>query len=238
MTGGTKAKNQDVYGSDKPKFSIKALLHSRTVIEKDGYVSTGVLTHAEGDMMEIELTEFKQFDLGDPVSLTIYSPVGTHRLRSSVIAKASGALAVLFPERSFAGLDERRESPRVDAVVQGTLKHKQSRTLMVQNEPTLVEVEETFELVTRNISDTGVAFQLPAGPKLSSGEIVDASLKLEAPFECQVEIIRKDESSEWTTYGARFLELNELQHRALRAFLIHKQVGAYFHLKQDKKSRQ
>lgn len=237
MTGGTRAKNRDIYVSEKPKFAVKSLLHSRTVVEKEGYVSTGILAHAEGDMLEIELSEFKQFALGEPVELTFYSPVGIHRMRSTIIAKADGALAVLFPERSFAGLEERRESPRVDAAVQGTMTYSLSREMTVRGESVSVEVEENFELITRNISDSGIAFRLAVGPKLSSGDIVGVTLELEAPFECQVEIIRKDEGAEWTTYGGRFLELDEQQRRALRAFVIHKQVGAYFRMKNEKKKR-
>ncbi|MBM7567366.1 PilZ domain-containing protein [Paenibacillus sacheonensis] len=232
MAGGTKTRAHELYGSDKAKFSIKSLLHSRTVVEKDGYVSTGILTHAEGDMMEIELTEFKQFELGDPVNLTLYTPVGIHRLRSSVIAKASGALAVLFPERSLVGLEERRESPRVDAAVRGTLKYKQSREVSVRDELLTFEAEEDFELVTRNLSNSGVAFQLAFGPRLHIGQIIDVSLELETAFHCQLEIIRRDENAQRETFGARFLELNEQQRRALRAFLIREQVGAYFRHKQ------
>lgn len=237
MTGGTKARMVEVYGSEKTRFSMKTLLHSRTVVEKDGYVSTGMFTHAEGDMMEIELTEFKAFELGDPVNLTLYSPVGVHRLRSTVIAKASGALAVLFPERAFAGLEERRESPRVDAAVQGVLKHKQSRAVMVREELQTFETEEEFEFATRNISNSGIAFQLSYGPKLTVGETIDVVLKLESPFACRLEIIRMDDNDHRSVYGARFLELNELQQRSLRAFLIREQVGAYYRIKQSKKSR-
>ncbi|MFC4811443.1 PilZ domain-containing protein [Paenibacillus sp. GCM10023250] len=240
MAGGMKARIQDVYGSgDRARFTLKALLHSRTVVEKDGYVSTGILTHAEGDMMEIELTEFRNFELGDPVNLTVYSPVGIHRLRSSVIAKASGALAVLFPERSLAGLEERRESPRVDVAVQGKLKHRQTETVTGKNdERHTFELEEEFEFVTRNISDSGIGFKLLfGGPKLDIGDVYDVTLALETQFPCRLEIIRKDDSGQREGYGARFLDLSEQQRRGVRAFLIREQVGAYFRLKQQKLNR-
>lgn len=237
MAGGMKARSHDVYNSDKARFSLKSLLHSRTVVEKEGYVSTGILAHAEGDMLEIELSEFRNFELGDAVNLTVYSPVGIHRLRSSVIAKANGALAVLFPERSFAGLEERRESPRVDVVVEGTLKHKQSETVMVRGEAHTVEIEEEFELATRNISDSGVGFRLLFGPKLQIGEIFDVTLALESRLACKLEIIRKEENNQREGYGARFVDMDEQQRRAIRAFLIREQVGAYFRLKQQKNER-
>ena len=235
MAGGVKAQARDVYGSDKAKFSRKSLLLSRTIVEKDGYVSTGVLTHIDGDMMEIELSEFKNFELGDPVDLTVYSPVGIHRLHSSVIAKASGALAFLFPERSLAGLEERREAPRIDVIVKGELRYKQSRSVMAKEGLVTVEAEEEFDLITRNISDSGVAFQVAFGPKLAVGDCIDVTLEFGSPFHCRLEIMRKVENAQSEGYGARFLELNEQERRALRAFLIREQVEAYFRKKQAKK---
>lgn len=236
MAGGMKANVQEVYGNDKAKFSRKSLLLSRTVVEKDGYVSTGVLTHIEGDMMEIELSDFKNFELGDPVNLIVYSPVGIHRLHSSVIAKATGALAILFPERALIGLEERREAPRIDAAARGKMRHTTSRDVMTSDGLVTVEAEEEYELITRNISDSGVAFFVSAGPKLDMGECIDVTLEFGSPFHCRLEIMRRVESAQREGYGARFLELDELQRRALRAFLIREQVEAYFRIKQVKKN--
>lgn len=229
MAGGMKAKVQDLYGNDKSSFTLKALFHSRTVVEKDGYVSTGVLSYIEGDMMEIELTEFKQFELGDPVHLTIYSPVGIHRMRSTVIAKANGALAVLFPRRALAGLEERRESPRIEIGIKGKLTVKASRTLTVRGQEETIEASEDFKLTTRDISDTGIGFMLDMGPRLNIGTEVDAVLELEEPFACALEIIRHGEMG---SYGARFVEMADTGRRAIRAFLLREQVALYFNRKQ------
>ncbi|SDX66701.1 PilZ domain-containing protein [Paenibacillus sp. CF384] len=222
-------------GSGKPNFAIKALLHSRTMVEKEGYVATGVLAHAEGEMMEVELTEFKNFELGEPVSLTIYSPVGIQRLQSTIIAKAEGSIAVIFPLRSLSGLDEKRESPRIDIEARGTISRTYSQEVEdSKGNKMTIEATDSFDIELRNISDTGIGFSLMSPPTLAQGEILQASLALGFQLDCKVEIIRKDDGNEWKFYGARFQELDEQQQRALRAYLLRMQIEAYFKLKKEK----
>ena len=54
--------------------SLGVFLHCRTVVEKQTqtYVTTGVITGVEGELFEIEVGDFQQFQLGEPVKLTIY----------------------------------------------------------------------------------------------------------------------------------------------------------------------
>ncbi|REE92813.1 PilZ domain-containing protein [Paenibacillus taihuensis] len=226
---------KDHFNTGKPTFSTKALLHSRTVVEKEGYVSTGILAHAEGDMMEIEMTEFKNFELGDPVSMTIYSPVGIHRLQSTVIAKAEGSLAVIFPVRSLEGLDEKRESPRIAVMANGNIVRTLSRMVKTSEGEALVEAEDRLDISVRNISDSGIGFVFSGGSAdLKRGEALKVSLQLGFNFECGLDIIRVEDQGDGKFYGARFHALNEQQRRALRAYLLRAQVEAYFRLKQDK----
>ncbi|SFT02415.1 c-di-GMP-binding flagellar brake protein YcgR, contains PilZNR and PilZ domains [Paenibacillus sp. BC26] len=229
--------NERIGFNNKPTFAMKALLHSRTMVEKEGYVATGVLAHAEGEMMEIELTEFKNFELGDPVSLTVYSPVGIHRLQSTIIAKAEGSIAVIFPIRSLAGLDEKRESPRIDIEARGTISRTYSQEIEnSKGEKLTIEATDSFDIELRNISDTGIGFSLMSPPTLANGDILTTSLSLGFKLECEIEIIRKDDGSEWKFYGARFQGLDEQQQRALRAYLLRVQIEAYFKLKKEKAS--
>ncbi|WP_308638479.1 PilZ domain-containing protein [Paenibacillus silvisoli] len=230
---GNKERIKEQYG--KPAFALKALLHSRTVVEKEGYVSTGVLSHAEGEMMEIELSEFKNFELGDPVHLTVYSPVGIHRLQTTIIAKAEGAVAVLFTSRLLSGLEEKRDSPRVEVNLKGTLTRTLTQEVERSNgEKTVVDIEDRFDITVRNISDTGVGFILMTGESLQIGETLMASLAIGSKFDCQLEIIRKDDSGDVIYYGARLHDLDQLRQRALRAFLLKAQVEAYFKGKQER----
>ncbi|AZN40032.1 PilZ domain-containing protein [Paenibacillus albus] len=235
---GTYDNAKDNYNTSKATFSTKALLHSRTVVEKDGYVSTGVLAHAEGDMMEIEMTEFRNFELGDPVSMTIYSPVGIHRLQSTVIAKAEGSLAVIFPVRALEGLEEKRESIRFAVMVNGKITRTLSRTVKTEEGETKIEAADYLDISVRNISDTGLGFVFTAGGSdIKKGETLKVLLAVGFNFECGLDIIRVEEQGDGKFYGARFQALDELQQRALRAFLLRAQVENYFQLKQDKAAR-
>lgn len=234
-----KLAGKDIYSADKQTVSAKVLVHSRTVVEKDGYVSTGVLAHVEGEMMEVEMSEFKSFDLGDPVSLTIYSPIGIHRIQSTVIGKAEGSLAVIFPPRSLTGLEEKREMPRIEVYQDGSFKQlvDEKGMALQQEEAEQAELEAYVthtELTVRNISFSGVGFQVMGSPMLQPDDRVEATIKIGFELSCTLEIIRKEYDGDQSFYGARFHDLDELQQRALRAFLLREQVAAYYKKKQEK----
>ncbi|GGD75762.1 PilZ domain-containing protein [Paenibacillus nasutitermitis] len=221
-------------GKEKQKFSDKVLLHSRTVVEKEGYVSTGILSHIEGEMMEIEMSEYKSFDLGNPIELTIYSPVGTQRLQSTVIGKAEGSIAAIFPARALCGLEEKRESPRVRIDHKGILHKVFSETRELSTGPETFELVEDIQLKIRNISFSGLGFVAAAGPRLETHEQLEATLSLGFELQCRLEIIRQESDGGQSFYGARFCELDEAQQRALRAFILREQVAAYYKGKQEK----
>ncbi|BBH21799.1 hypothetical protein Back11_31440 [Paenibacillus baekrokdamisoli] len=230
MTHST-GSNKETYNSGKQTFSSNALLHSRTVVEKEGYVSTGILTHVEGEMMEIEMTEFKSFELSNPVNLTLYSPVGIHRLQSTVIAKAEGSIAVIFPARSLIGLEEKREAPRFEVNHRGKLSRSLKDTRETVNGLEVIEVTDVLPLSVRNISSTGVGFVLETIDELNTDEWLEATIQLGFELSCKLEIVRKEEGSGQSFYGARFHDINEIQQRSLRAFLLREHIAAYYRRK-------
>ncbi|MBW7476775.1 PilZ domain-containing protein [Paenibacillus oenotherae] len=238
-----RSSNKDAYGADKGMTSTKVLVHSRTVVEKEGYVSTGVLSHVEGEMIEIEMSEYKSFDLGDPVSLTIYSPVGIHRMQSTIIGKAEGSLAVIFPPRSLIGLEEKREMPRIEVYHDGLFRPVTGDRSGAEaqgeaaDEEELVESALDFELTVRNISFSGIGFQVFGQSALEPDDRVKATIKIGFELSCTLEIVRKEYDGEQSFYGARFQNLDELQQRALRAFLLREQVATYYKKKQEKSAK-
>lgn len=227
MKSTRNARDTGVYGANNTTYPIQALLHSRTVVEKDGYVATGMLTHIEGEIIEVEMSEFKTFELGDPVHLTVYAPVGIQRLHSTVIGKADGALAVLLPPRAFGGLEEKREAGRVDVHHKGTLLQVLARDVVLKSgETERVELEEWVPIVIRNISVTGVGMEVSEHSELAPADLYTVKLDLGFELVCELEIVRRDSSSGQTFYGARFNGLDDLQTRKLRAFFIREQIGA------------
>jgi|GEM_PF-264339 len=111
----------EILRREKELIAPKVLVHSRTVVEKQDYVTTGISTYVEGELLGIDLNEYKRFELGDSVQLTFYSPVGIHRLQSTIIGKGEGSIAVIFPPKAFQFV-EKRESPRVQVEAAGKLR--------------------------------------------------------------------------------------------------------------------
>ena len=111
QAGDNKALKSDL---ERELLPLNVLLHCRTVVEGKNFVTTGVMTHMEGELFEVELHEFEQFELGETVKLTIYSPVGIQSMPSIVFAKYEGAIALLQPPDVQKRFKERREHPRVE----------------------------------------------------------------------------------------------------------------------------
>ncbi|MEK8133100.1 PilZ domain-containing protein [Paenibacillus filicis] len=217
---------QDAYRS-----TSGILLNSRTVVEKKEFVSTGILTYAEGDIVEIEMSDYKAFDLGDVVKLTVYSPGGVYTFHSTVVAKDHGALMVINPPQNQKRFAEKRENPRVAVEHNGQLlaiRHEDGKEQ---------ELEEELSLDIRNVSVSGVGFILQSNLKLDT--MTTAEVKLDLGFEvsCQLQIIRSEPGESGVYYGARYMDMPFEKANSLRAFVLKKQVEQHFSSKESTRSR-
>lgn len=249
---------QELHKKDKVMIAPKALVHSRTIVEKQDYVTTGISTYVEGELLGIDLNEYKRFELGDSVQLTFYSPAGIHRLQSTIIAKDEGSIAVIFPPRAFQFV-EKRESPRVAVTAVGKLllpqegevktAPKAADLIAPANEglmsaELLAELDELFQEVgieqdesegtpirICNISNSGVGFLIeqPSAP-LMTGENVEAELRIDGQrlIRCTLSIVRSETTPEGKYYGARFEGIAEKEQRALRAYILREQVSMFY----------
>lgn len=236
----------------------KALVHSRTIVEKQDYVTTGISTYVEGDLLGIDLNEYKRFELGDSVQLTFYSPVGIHRLQSTIIGKDEGSIAVIFPPRAFQFV-EKRESPRVEVTAVGKLRYlneespRPERKLEqliapsnagLMSDELLAELDELLQAAgvehdewdgtpirISNISNSGLGFLIeqPAVPMMA-GEEVEVELRIDGQrvIRCTLSIVRSEATPDGRYYGARFEGLGEKEQRALRAYILREQVGVFY----------
>ncbi|PWV94237.1 PilZ domain-containing protein [Paenibacillus cellulosilyticus] len=199
---------QELHKKDKELIAPKALVHSRTIVEKQDYVTTGISTYVEGELLGIDLNEYKRFELGDSVQLTFYSPMGIHRLQSTIIGKDEGSIAVIFPPRAFQFV-EKRESPRVEVAATGILRLPREGQKVkaapkitdliapanagLVSDDLLAELDELFHdagveldewegtsIRIRNISNSGIGFLIeqPAVP-LMTGENVEVELRID-----------------------------------------------------------
>lgn len=203
------------------------LLNSRVAVEKRDFVSTGILTYAEGDILEVEISEYKAFELGDTVKLTVYSPGGIYTFQSTVVAKDQGALMVINPPQNRSRFAEKRENPRVH------VKHDGHLLSIREPNAELQLLKEHVALEVRNISISGLGFILPSDIELSKHAMADVRLDLGFEMPCQVEIIRLDPGETVIYYGARYIDMPTDKANALRAFVLKKQVENHFSSKRD-----
>src|SRR5690348_8705771 len=101
--------------------SSGVLMHSRTVIEKENFISIGVLTYIEGDVIEVEIEKNSSFNLSDAVKIIIYSPGGIYVFHTTIIAKEQGSIIVINPPENQKRFDEKRAHHRLDLKKEGLI---------------------------------------------------------------------------------------------------------------------
>lgn len=212
---------------DSP-LSLNVLLHCRTVVEKQNFVSTGILTHVEGELIEVELPEFELFELGETAKLTIYSPAGRQSIQSIVFAKYEGAIALLQPPEFQKRFKEKREHPRVPvsgkANILGVLDDTGQET----------EVEQPLEIEVQDISLAGVSFIGPDVPCFTRNVRLKVHMQLGFGFNCQLEIVRRDkQGDDQVLCGAKMKVLEPDMIRPLRALILRQQVEKHAQLRQN-----
>ncbi|OXM86427.1 PilZ domain-containing protein [Paenibacillus rigui] len=225
LTKLAKTGTQYEYSGEKYKSPAGILLNSRTAVETEFFVSTGVLSYAEGDLLEIEIPEYARFQLGDSAKITVYSPGGIYTFLSRVVAKGEGALVFINPPANRNRFVEKREHPRVEVNEAGTLR------------TTLASATETNPMIIQNISVSGLGFTFQEELKLGSTYQMEAELGQGCSLRCEVEIMRMERIGEEHYYGARYVGLGTDKVRPLRAFILKKQVELHFERKKKESSK-
>lgn len=216
------------FTEEKYKSPLSVLLHSRTAIEKSNFISTGIITYIEGDLIEVEIPEYKLFELGDPVKLTVYSPGGIFSFESTVVAKDSGAVMIINPPANQKRFAEKRELARVEvsnvAVIRSALEGWSSEEKAAFND---VHVE------VKNLSLGGIGFFAPAHFSAGKGKVVEMGLDLGFALDCSIEIVRFEKAEDSLFVGARYKQIVPEKLNSLRAFVLRKQVEAHFRSKNN-----
>jgi c-di-GMP-binding flagellar brake protein YcgR len=230
MTKSAAASLNYDYKDEAYKSPAGILLHSRTVVEKDGFVSTGLLTYAEGDIIEVEIPEYKLFNLGDSVKITAYSPGGIYTFLSTIVAKHKGALIIINPPHNQRRFVEKRESPRVQVNQKGSL-----HTITWLDSEGKQKLNDSIGLTVQNISVSGIGFALSNDDlDLSSAFAIEAELDLGVKVPIVAEIIRRENLFEGYYYGARYVGMESEKVTSIRAFVLKMQVESYFKEKELK----
>ncbi|WP_248929356.1 PilZ domain-containing protein [Paenibacillus hamazuiensis] len=224
-------KAQFEFAPEKYQSPAGILLNSRTVVEKNDYVSTGVLSYAEGDILEVELNNYNVFELGDSVKLTVYSPGGIYMFGSTVVAKDHGALMFINPPSNQKRFAEKRDHPRVPVSQEGRIRS------LISPEPSAGGLHEDIMLNIENISVSGLGFTVGHEVQLDPQMRIEIEMDLGMPIPCIAEIIRKEPSQGGVYYGAKYVELSGDKANSLRAFVLKKQVETHFSKKKEAQAK-
>jgi len=203
---------------DKDLLPLNVLLHCRTVVEGKNVVTTGVMTHVEGELFEVELAEYEQFELSETVKLTIYSPAGIQSMSSIVFAKYEGAIALLQPPDLHKRFKERREHPRVEIGGNARIVRLLSDSGDEQNVPNAEELE------IKDISISGISFSGPDAPHFAVKSKLRAKVEIGISFDCELEIVRRERHEGQIQCGAKMHVVEPEMLRPLRALILRQQV--------------
>lgn len=210
-------------------FGIK--MQSKTVIMKKDYVSTGVLSYVEGDIIEVEMTDLKAFALGDQVKITIYYTGGIHVFESHVVAKHMGSLIILNPPENQNKFAEKREHPRVHIHEEGKI-----RAIMEANTKERKELEEPLLMTVNNLSISGIGFTLFSNFELPNSTELEMEVKLGGELQLKAEVVRREKTEYGLFYGAQFVNMAADKLTSLRAYVLRSQVESYYKRKEEEKA--
>jgi len=203
--------------------SATILEHCRTVVEKRNFVSTGVMTYAEGDMLEVEISDYARFDLGESVKLTVYTPVGIYVIPSTIVGKDYGSLMMINPPENQRKFAEKRAHPRVEVSSTGVVAAVVASGGTGQKK--LLHKPISFQV--KNISLSGIGFTMPEALNLDRNSQVELELNLGTIIPCVAEIIRSESSEDEVYYGARYIQVSEDKLNSLRAYILREQISAH-----------
>lgn len=210
---------------DKELPPLNVLLHCRTVIESSNFVTTGVMTNVEGELFEVELNDFEQFDLGESVKMTVYSPAGLQTFQSMVFAKYEGAVALILPPNTQKRFKERREHPRV------TVSGNAQIYLATSESGEEIPLETPLELKVIDISLNGIGVMGPDAPHISQKMRLKANVEIGLGFDCELEVVRRERQDDNVIFGAKMKLIQPDMLRPLRALILRHQVEKHAELR-------
>ncbi|KIL38156.1 hypothetical protein SD70_28170 [Gordoniibacillus kamchatkensis] len=208
-------------------FGIK--MHSKTVVMKKDYVTTGVLAYVEGDIIEVETYDLKSFELGDQVKVTIYSSGGIHVFESHVVAKDRDSLIILNPPQNDNKFAERREHPRLQVFEEG------KAYAIIDATKRREQLEEPLHLTVNNVSISGIGFTLLDNIELTSLMQLELEVNIGSAMNVTAEIVRREKAEFGYFYGAQFVDLAADKLTSLRAYILMHQVESHYRKKEEEK---
>ncbi len=216
------------YGS-KEGYDISVMTDCKAVVEKKGYVATGTLTYAAGEIIEIEFPQFDTFKLGEAVRVMVYSKGGIYVFETTVIAKAQGALIIINPPENRKRFMDKRQHPRVDARTNGKML-----SMFETARKTERRFDEPIPFRMENISMAGAGFVTEIELPLAAQTELAIEVDLGFNFHCRMEIVHKKRIDVGLQFGTRIVHMSDDHASKLRAFILKSQIETYYKEKADK----
>ncbi|MGZ9587300.1 PilZ domain-containing protein [Paenibacillus marinisediminis] len=216
---------QETYTNESPQHQLRVLLHSRTVLEGEECIATGVISFIEGELMDVQLPEYDQFQLGERVKVTVYSPVGIHTFTTVIIARHQGSLLFIYPPNQQSRFSERREHPRIEVRKHGFI------TALYGQDGSIIQLSSPMPMHLHDISLNGVGFTLLSDQPLEQSSRVLAELHIGFTLTCELRIIRSALRDGKSFCGAAMGSLDDEGSRGLQAFILREQIEAYVEAK-------
>lgn len=200
--------------------SVGILMDSKVMIEKDDYITSGILSFAEGDIMEIELSERDKFKLGDSVRLSIYSLGGIHVVHSQIIAIDHEVIILINPPEHQRKFLNRREHPRVGVKEHGKI------TALREKPHQSVNLKLPVRIEIMDISVGGIGFRVEDPIEVDLvHSVVDIQMDSGVIALCTAKIVRCEEKDGGALFfGAEFKSFPQHMMNALRAYILTKQI--------------
>lgn len=212
------------------KNSLTNVIESKTVLEKKQFVSTGILTYIEGDIVEVEISDWQVFFLGDSLKVTIYSPLGILTFESTIVAKDIGSVIILLPPEIQKRFMDKREHPRVEVSQTGTI----NTAFQTATRQKAIELSSPIQFVTTDISMGGIGFVLQIGEQdLHKFMHIEVEIELGFTLPSYLELIRKTPVEDGMFYGAKLIDTPQDKLISLRSFIMRAQVANYFKQKKS-----
>lgn len=207
--------------SKKGQLTEMSLIGCNVVIQGDKIVHTGVISLVEGESLEIDLPQYKQFKLGGNVKAIIYSPEGMINFNSSVIAQDVGTIVLIIPINLHKLLNKRKD-PRVEIELPG---HLYSITDASFKKTSTLEQPEPIIIV--NVSLGGIGF-ISNTLEIRIKSVILLEMSFDSPLLTTFETIHVNELEQGQYYGCRFINLPLGNSNSLRAFILKTQINARF----------
>ncbi|HEX7055985.1 MAG TPA: PilZ domain-containing protein [Bacilli bacterium] len=212
------------YLRSEAQLSLLALMHSRTVLESIDYVSTGTISYAEGDILEVEIFDTERFSLGETLKVTVYSPIGIFTFYSTIIARAEDALMIFHPPEHQKKFGEKRDYPRIPVTKEASII-----SLSAPSETDVISPDLPLAVSLRNMSMGGIGFVVEETLHIPERARLTLELEFDEPFACTMEVVRnKPETDGFNYIGAKFVDLQDPLFSFLRSYILHAQVELYY----------